>query len=181
MKAEKWKQAARGIFSGERAVKLAVLLGICGIGILFISGLGGRREKEPELPESAASSEIVEYQEGLEGALRRVVKAITGEENPTVLVTLESGSRYLYAQDEKQDAKAEDGETDEASETVHVVLKDADGAQHALTVTEIQPKVKGVVIVSGRAEDPAIREKLVNAVKTALDISSSRVCVTDTG
>ncbi len=50
-----------------------------------------------------------------------------------------------------------------------------------MPVTEIQPKIKGVVIVSRYAGDPEIREKLTEAVKTALDISSARICVTGSG
>ena len=40
-------------------------------------------------------------------------------------------------------------------------------------------KVKGAVIVSRTAADPDMREKLVNAARTALGVPSSRVCVVE--
>ena len=46
-------------------------------------------------------------------------------------------------------------------------------------MAELQPEVKGVVIVSQRAGDPAVREKLINAARTALGVPSSRVCVVE--
>ena len=46
-----------------------------------------------------------------------------------------------------------------------------------MTVTKTQPKVKGVVVVSRMAGDPAVQEKLLTAVCTALDVSTAKVCV----
>lgn len=181
MDAEKWKALAGKLLSKDRAVKVLVLLGLCGIALICLSSLWGKagREEPQRKPETSAGAE--EYGEALEQDIARVVRAITGEEDPTVLVTLESGVRSVYAEDEKTGSREEETETSGEEERTHVILKDSDGAQRALTVTEIQPEIKGVVIVSRYAGDPAIREKLTQAVRTALNVSSARVCVTDTG
>ncbi len=181
MDVEKWKGLARRAFPKDRAVKLLVLLGICGIALIYLSTLLGDGREKQESPAEEASSGVRADGEELEKDLARIVRAVTGEQEPTVLVTLESGSRYVYAADAKENSRESGEESSGESETAHVILKDSDGAQHALTVTEIQPEVKGVVIVSRFAGDPAVREKLTNAVRTALDISSAKVCVTDTG
>ncbi|MDE6838184.1 MAG: hypothetical protein K2P33_07275, partial [Acutalibacter sp.] len=60
-----------------------------------------------------------------------------------------------------------------------VVLEDSGGAQRGLELTQEQPRVKGAVIVSRTAADPDMREKLVNAARTALGVPSSRVCVVE--
>ena len=60
-----------------------------------------------------------------------------------------------------------------------MVLENKDGDQRGLELSREQPKVQGAVIVSRAAGDPAVREKLVNAARTALGIPSSRVCVVD--
>ena len=107
----------------------------------------------------------------LEEDLRQVVKAVTGEPDPAVMVTLEDDGRWVYAQDKKlQDAGEEES---------HVVLEDSGGAQRGLELTQEQPRVKGAVIVSRTAADPDMREKLVNAARTALGVPSSRVCVVE--
>ena len=56
-------------------------------------------------------------------------------------------------------------------------MKDADGAQKALKVTEVQPIIKGVVVVCDGGDDPTVQQNVVSAVTTALDITSVRVCV----
>lgn len=183
MDVEKWKAAFQKAFPKDRGVKLLVLLGICGIALIYLSTLFGNEKDQKDAPaKEDSTASIGEYEQRLEQELTRIVCAITGEEGPAVLVTLESSSQTVYAADEKTSSQQEEnGESSEEYEKTHVILKDSGGAQQALAVTEIQPKVKGVVIVSRYAGDPVIREKLTEAVKTALDISSARVCVTDTG
>lgn len=182
MDAEKWKAALNRFLAKDKTVKLLLILGLCGVALIFLSTLLGDRKKEEQVPAGeTAKLTAEEYGRKLEEDLARIVRAVTEEETPTVLVTLESGSRYVYAVDEKAGSQREGEKKEEENETIHVILKDADGAQRALAVTEIQPEIKGVVIVSRYAGDPAIREKLTDAVKTALNLSSARVCVTDTG
>lgn len=179
MDAKAWKAAISRAFPKDRAVKLLIVIGLCGVALLSFPSLFGGREKKEEQQEKVQPTGTEDYKAGLESELSRVVSAITGEDAPTVLVTLQSGSRYVYAADEKTDSRASGEETER--ETEHVILKGSDGAQHALTVTEIQPEVKGVVIVSRYAGDPIVREKLTDAARTALDVSAARVCVMDTG
>lgn len=181
MDVEKWQTALKKALPKEKRLTFLVLLGVCGIALIAVSSMfGGGEKKEKTAGQSKISTEG-NYEQTLERELVRIIRAITGEESPEVLVTLESGGRTIYAEDEKTGSQEESGRSSEEKETVHVILKGSDGAQQALAVTEIRPKVKGVVIVSSRAGDPLIREKLTEAVKTALHISSARVCVTDTG
>ena len=174
MDVEKWKTTLKRVFSKEKGTNFLLLLGVCGILLIYLSTLfssGG--SKESETVKERPQEEAVTVEKRLEQELARIVTAITGEEDPAVMVTLKSSSRYVYASDEREREKERESST--------VILKDSDGAQQALTVTEIQPKVKGVVIVSRYAGDSAIREKLLTAVRTVLDVSTARICVTDSG
>ena len=56
-------------------------------------------------------------------------------------------------------------------------MKSADGSQTALAVTELEPVVKGVVVVCPRGDELLIKQSVVEALTTALHISSARVCV----
>lgn len=182
MDVDKVKDSLKKTFFKDKGVRLTVIIGLCGIVLIYLSGLfEGDKNDKTQTPEKTAVNSAVNYEQKLEESLARIVMAITGEESPEVLVTLESGGETVYAEDETTASQSENDFTTAERETVHVILKSSDGGQHALTVMEIQPKVKGVVIVSSCAGNPVIREKLTEAVKTALDISSARVCITDTG
>ena len=45
-------------------------------------------------------------------------------------------------------------------------------------VTEVQPTVKGVMVVCAGAEDQTVAERVQTAVQTVLHVASRRVCVT---
>lgn len=182
MDVEKIKERIKKAFSKDNGVRLLVIIGICGIGLIYLSsiwesGTGAKNERKTEEVIDAET----DREQAMEQKLARLVSAITGEESPQVLVTFESGGETVYAEDESVNTRRGDGQDDEEREASHVILKGSDGGQHALTVMEIQPEVKGVVIVSSCAGNPIVREKLTEAVKTALDISSARVYVTYTG
>ena len=174
MDVEKWKAAMKKVFSKEKGTNILLLLGVCGILLIYLSTLFSSDEaKKKETAKEENQGEAVTVEKRLEQELARIVSAITGEEDPAVMVTLKSTGRYVYAADGR--------EREAERESSTVILKDSDGAQQALTVTEIQPKVKGVVIVSRYAGDLSIREKLLEAVRTVLDVSTARICVTDSG
>lgn len=163
------KEKLQVFLSGERGRRVFLALGFLGVLLLalpaFFRGQGAKEQPARQSEELADNG----YQKELEASLTRLVCAITGENNPTVLVTLEDGGRSVYARDEQS------GEHDR--ESAHVLLKSSDGGQAALTETELKPEIKGVVIVSDLAADAVLREELTEAVKTALHIPSNRVCV----
>lgn len=178
MKLKKFRELIQKVSKNDRAVKWILILGICGVALIYFSSwVGPNGEEEKKTGSQVETSQS--YKEELEKDLLRIVKAITGEENPVIMVTLENNGKRVYAQNEKTSAE-EAGESQE-SEKTHVILKDQQGDQNALPVTETEPQVKGVVVVSRFAGDPAIREKLTKAVRTALHVSSAKVCVTDSG
>ena len=88
----------------ERLVKLVCLLGVCGIAMLFLSSwLEGR--EEPSQPQQEAEWDGETSRRQLEEDLARVVRAITSEEDPEVLVTLEDTGENVYAADQAWNAQ----------------------------------------------------------------------------
>lgn len=160
--------------------KAAVLLGICGIALLYAGSLWDS-SPAPQEEGDAPQEDGAAYREELEEDLRALVRAITGEESPQVLVTLEDQGEHVYAQDSSHSAQTGEGEEDSSSQTGHVILKDREGNQHALEITQGSPQIKGVVIVSARGGEAQFQERLTMAVRTALDLPSTRVLVTEAG
>ena len=171
--------------SGDKIKKLIIILGLAGIALIFLSGFFKEKDAVPVVEETKITAD--EYAEKLQNSLGELVSSIAGAGEAQVLVTLQNGTEYVYAKEEKQkddlleEKSGEDTvrkqETND-SETKYITIKDADGTQRALAVTEIQPTVKGVVVVCSGGDDPIVQQRIINAVTTALDISSKRVCVT---
>ncbi|MCI9552053.1 MAG: hypothetical protein HFE94_00800 [Acutalibacter sp.] len=173
MELRKWIDRLKDAVAGKKLVSLAVLLGMGGILLIYLSTLGFSKEMDSGPERSTEEQAVEDCQKRLEEDLTRVVRAITGEEAPEVMITLKNNGRWVYAADSRQNG--------EETENTHVILEDAQGAQSGLRLADIQPEIKGVVIVSRSAADPMVRERLINAARTALGVSASRVCVVGSG
>lgn len=46
-----------------------------------------------------------------------------------------------------------------------------------LVINESYPKVKGVIVTADGADNPKVRENLINAVSAALDVSKHKICI----
>lgn len=114
-----------------------------------------------------------DYTRALSAQIAQMVSAITGESEPQVTVTLRTMGETVYATEDKQSEKSAE---EYSGESLNRTQTDGD-TQKPLIVTKTEPEIRGVVVVSRGGSDPKMREKIVEAVKTALDLSSTQVCV----
>ncbi len=166
--------------------KIILGAGLIGIALIFLSSFFSSGEKtEPKATTSGNVYTAEEYEAHLEKDLTTLITKIQGVGNANVMVTLEQTKQSVYAKEEKNSGQTtkdqSDGstrnETNQSNETNYILVKGSDGSEQALAVTEIQPVVKGVVVVCDGGGNPAVQQSVTEAVTTALDISSVRVCV----
>ena len=159
--------------------KLIMIIGLAGIALIFLSTLFPSGSKNKTVNAGAVTAE--EYRKTVYGSVKEIVTGITGDKNPTVVITLESGVRYDYADLKESDTSASTGkETEEnrkATKQSYITVKSADGGEEPLIVAEIMPEIRGVAIVCDGGDSPAVAERIQNAVTAALDITSQRVYV----
>jgi len=174
-------------FAGnENCRKIILGAGLIGIALIFLSGfLTNSGKTEQKANSAATASTAQEYETHLEKELTALITKIQGVGNASVMVTLEQTKQSVYAKEEKNSGQTtkdqSDGSTrnemDQSNETNYILVKAADGSEQALAVTEIQPVIKGVVVVCDGGGNTAVQQSVIDAVTTALDISSVRVCV----
>ncbi|MBQ6143288.1 MAG: stage III sporulation protein AG [Clostridia bacterium] len=185
----KIKEYFKKMVSQKDYVKLAVIVGFLGIFLIFVSGMIPKKVKESELSKIKSDTSVNSetHRELLEKNLTYAVSKIEGAGSPQVLVTLENTAETIYATEERKNKEAsEDKSSGEITrkkesddcEKKYITVKDSEGTEHALAVKKIEPKVKGVVIICPGGDDPIVKNRITEAVTTALSISSKRVCVT---
>ena len=157
--------------------KILVIIGILGILLIFLSSFTGNKTEKAK--DTIAEITAEEYREQLESDIKKIVKEITGSRQVQVIVTLESGIRYKYA-DIREGSSADKTENDAISTTSehkegYITVKTADGGEEALLVTRQMPEVRGVAIVCAGGDDPILAEKIENTVTAALNITTHRV------
>ncbi len=91
---------------------------------------------------------VTTYSEQIEGDLEKTIGAIQGAGKTQVLLTMENGVESVY-------------------------LKDS-----ATKTKEIQPRIRGVLVVCEGGDEPLVVERVTEAVCKALNISTAKVCVT---
>lgn len=182
---ENVKDILSRLCNDEKYKKWIIVCGLIGIALIFLSGFfkGGQKTKDVDTDNITTE----QYISSLEQNLVNIVSSIYGAGKTKVLVTLENGKETVYATEEKKNKEASEdkanGETtrrqeSDDSEKRYITMKNSDGTEMALAVTELQPTIKGVVVVCAGGDNPDVKERIVSAVTTALNITSKRVCVT---
>ncbi len=155
--------------AGKKGARWLMILGGLGVALILFS------EWTPQETVSA-QQRTEEYTAYLEERLVDTVRNIDGVGSCQVMLSLESGVRYVYATEDRQDNNyRQDGEKLDTSENSQqsVIVVDDKG----LLVTEILPIVQGVVVVCEGGNDISVQERIIKAVATVLRISEKRVCV----
>lgn len=129
-----------------------------------------------------------QYRIQLEQKLCKVVSRITGESDPEIFVSLEGSQEVVYAdRTDISDDRVENTEGEDSNKKQeksdrkqnYILVEDADGGQQALVVTTLSPGIRGVVVVSKLAADPLMKESILHAITTSLNIPSKKVCVVE--
>lgn len=161
--------------------RLLVLVGAGGILLVFISSFFSHDNTQTNNTATNNTYTAQQYCQVIQRDIKDIVTGITGDRNPTVVITLESGIRYNYASTDETDMSSSVGGTsDQSSESKkqsYITVKTSDGGEQALIVTEIMPEIRGVAIVCSGGNDNITAEKIKNAVTAALNITSKRVYI----
>lgn len=182
MEKETWLGRLKALGTDGKARKWLIAAGLLGMALIFLSEFWPSSTQTASTGNSLTSEEFVQK---LEQRLTEVVSNIDGAGQNRVMVTLENGVQYVYATEQKTGSnRVEDSDDnsnrisqqDDSEQSVIVV--DAENGRNGLLVTELEPIVKGVVVVCEGGDREDVQQRVSDAVTTALNITSKRVYVT---
>ena len=173
-------EAIKRLLEKLKDPKLLVIIGTVGIILIALSSFIPSKKENNSILESASDLSADEYKNNLENEIKEIVLGITGYDS-TVMVTLESGIRYDFADDTKDTVSTVTGQNstaDSRSNTKsYITVKDSNGGEKALVITERMPEIRGVAIICIGGDQENIAEKIEGAVCAALNITSKRVYI----
>lgn len=146
-----------------------IILAVCAVLLLIIiNGLDSGQDKktEPKLPESSVMQEN-DFCTELKKQLEEIVSEIDGVGKVKIMITVSGTSTQEYQTDIEKNSDQEKKKT--------VVL----GNKEALVKGTLNPQIEGVLVVCDGGGNIRVQEKVINAVSTVLNISSSKVYVTN--
>ena len=180
---EIWKKAV-SIFNTDKKIKWIVLIGMIGILLILLSEILPQNTKTPQDAVSV-SIDNETFCRQAEEKIYNLVSSIQGVGEAQVWVTLESGTEYVYLQEEIRNTDTTKDYDSEGVKTLRekdnseqkYILVNKNGEEQPLLQKQLEPTVQGVVIVCEGAGSAQVNEQVVNAVTCALGISSNRVYV----
>lgn len=164
-------------FSGKN-IKIAILVIIAIVSlIVFIKFGGAKSESQKTSADSAFEyKSTMDYCGELERKLESVLSQVKGAGTVKVMISLDGSPELVYAMDsDTKVSNNSNGSTTTSSSTPILIQKS--GLSSPLILTEILPKVKGVIVVSSGASDIGIKLDILNSVSTLLDISTDKINV----
>ncbi len=151
-----------------RRFAVPLLLFILGAALLFM-GRGTAKDTEEGAPSSSNApapslSDAEAYTDKLEKKVERLLSGIDGISNVTVLLTLDGGSEFVYAEN------TNGGTVD------YLILEGTEG-EEALLIREIYASVRGIAVVCRGGGEPSIQKTVAELLSSAFNIPLSKISV----
>lgn len=185
----KWKTISTVLLAKWKDEKqrnrLIIALGLLGLVLIMLSELPGKTSQAAFDSISSQTAENEEYVRGMEEKLNRLVENVSGAGKCHVMITLEQGTQYVYASENKKvvdETQSHEGESSskiqqkDNSESKIVVIEE-NGVSRPLVETSREPQIKGVVVVCDGGNSSVVQQRITEVLTTVLGIRSNQVCV----
>ena len=145
---------------------IALILGAI-ILVIYISSLGADTKKQTS---TQNFNSISEYSHFLENKLANVLENIEGAGSVSTMITFETGTEYVYANNEESKTNTNTNNNSTTSTTITSSTPKED-----LLIKEILPKISGVVVVASGAKDVGVKLEIIKAVQAVLDVPIANI------
>ena len=146
-----------------------IALAVLGILLLLIGTLSSKTKKE----KSTSDFSVRYYTETLEERIGDLCKSVDGVSDVHVLLTLDTGSEFVYAQNGEQSSSG-------GSATDYLIVEQ-NGEENVVLIKEIYPAVRGVAIVCRGGEYATVRQTLTELLSAALGIPQAKIKIAGAG
>lgn len=157
-------------------MKVIVVIGLIGILLIMLSEfLPSGSDKKASQKSNASAVEqtpISTYKEQTEADLEKIISKIEGVGQCAVMVTFETSAENVYA----YNSTSEFGEKNEKREYNYIIIE-KNNNEEPIVVKEIQPKVKGVIIVCEGSDNSKVKEAVIDSVTSAFSIASNKISI----
>lgn len=134
---------------------------------------------------SNSQSQYTSYEDSLESELTEVLRQIEGAGKVKVMIYYDSGNESVPAYNENDTTKVTEENdssggkrvTSENSNSSTVVTTNDGSGNKPFIIKEVKPKISGVIVIAEGADNPEVKYKLYEAVKTIFNVDQYKVNV----
>lgn len=190
MKLKEIKNLLKELISKKYVANILVILAIAIIALIFTSDfltkdVNVKSNVKKTGGDTFVHEDIISKTEEaiIEGRLKRILETIKGSGEVEVMVTFDMGSEIIPASNrieikdisEEEDASGGIRTVQSENLTENIVISNDNNGSKPLVLKEIEPQIRGVIVVAEGADDITVKMQLYDAVKTVLQISGDRV------
>lgn len=162
----------------EKLIKIVIIIGLIAIAGIFLSDSFSSQKSE-QTSVSSEKTDREEYESKIEKRLEQILSQIEGIGTCKVMVTLESSAQNVYTADRESSINEDKNSSSSSDSSKYVILDD--NGQQALLEKEIEPFVRGVIVVCGGADNINVKQSVIDCVSAGLGISSANISVVKGG
>lgn len=162
--------------SSKKTKILIIVILICLIFIIASSEIfsqGGKKKTESDNSFSAER-----YVENLESRLEKIISSIDGAGECEVMVTLDTGEENIYAKESKNQNEDRNELSKSSDEFEYVILKSSSSKEDGMLLKVVEPNIRGVAIVCIGGDNYTVKENIISAVTSVLDIKTNQISIT---
>lgn len=169
-----------------------ILLGTLGVILLLIGSMPSAKENQITESKPVAPAEVndgvftnQDIKAQLEEELTAILTQIKGSGKVDVQITLDTGKEFVYARDTVTETEITEEEDNaggtrvikNTKEETKMVMVNGSSSDNPVLLKEIEPTVKGVLVVAEGAKESQVKANLSLAAQTALGLPAYKVLV----
>lgn len=149
--------------------------------LIYFAGFSSQKTNTTSVSGETASGEMLytsstEYARQMEEKISKAIGNIKGVGSVQVVVSVSSGGEVVIANNvEEKTVENEDGKNVTVVKTPIIVTEN--GTSKPIVLMEVLPKINGVLIVAGGAEDVNVKLNIYQALQAIINIPSENIQV----
>ncbi|MGQ3477560.1 stage III sporulation protein AG [Paenibacillus sp. TY11] len=201
-KLEQWMGGGADGAKRFNSFRWLLILGLIGVAIMLFNSFVNVKKVDPENvgreppgvmknepalgTTTGEESSFAGIEKVFEDNMKQMLEQIVGVGTVDVMVTVDSTEEVIVQRNVK-DMQEENNETDANGGQRHttqytrdgeIVTYESSGGQHTPIVTKkVKPQVRGVLVVAMGAENPTVKQLIVDAVQKGLNVPSYKISV----
>lgn len=153
----------------NRKLEIGIYIALGLLAVLLYVGSISSGKSDSETGTSYTVSEVSVSDRDIESRLSEVLSKIRGAGTVQVMITYDTTSEIVPAM--STDTKT--GESSGSSESKSPATVKRNGDEEPIVLTQIEPTVRGVIVIAEGAADISVKLNLQHAVETVLGISQN--------
>jgi stage III sporulation protein AG len=168
----KIKEKINGFFKSDKKIKIFIAIGFISILIILLSETLPSNDNKDYSSNDTQDYSYSDYIKTLETETEDIIGSINGVGECKVMLTLKDTNESVYAKNSQESSN-----DSSYSKEYEYVLYDGDDGETPVLIKQYFPQIQGVAVVCEGGDNTAVKERIINALSSLFNISTSKISV----